>query len=92
MRIIRRLTLHISARFRRHSDPARYEKDAHMTRFLKRFTEDTSGAITVDWVVLTAAVVGLGLAAASSIAGGATDMSENLGSHLSSAEIFIQNE
>ncbi len=63
-----------------------------MTPFLKRFTEDTSGAVTVDWVVLTAAVVGLGLAAASSISGGATDMSENLGSHLSAAEIFIQNE
>ena len=63
-----------------------------MTLFWSRFTEDTSGAVSVDWAVLTAAVVGLGLDAASSIAGGATDMSDNLGSHLSSAEIFVQND
>jgi Flp pilus assembly pilin Flp len=84
--------LHISATFRSHSGDATYQKDAQMTQFWKRFTEDTSGAVTVDWVVLTAAVVGLGLGAASSIAGGATDMSDNLGSHLSSAEIFVQND
>lgn len=28
----------------------------------KSFTNDESGAVTVDWVVLTAALVGLGLA------------------------------
>ena len=27
-----------------------------------KFTEDESGAITVDWIVLTAAIVGLGIA------------------------------
>lgn len=32
-----------------------------MRHFLKKFTDDEIGAITVDWVVLTAAVVGLGL-------------------------------
>ena len=32
-----------------------------MRRFLKNFAQDQSGAVTVDWVVLTAAVVGLGL-------------------------------
>jgi Flp pilus assembly pilin Flp len=29
---------------------------------LKKFQNDESGAVTVDWVVLTAAIVGLGLA------------------------------
>ena len=28
---------------------------------IKRFNKDEDGAVTVDWVVLTAAVVGLGL-------------------------------
>ena len=32
-----------------------------MTKF-SAFLKDESGAVTVDWVVLTAAVVGLGLA------------------------------
>jgi len=29
---------------------------------LKTFAKDESGAVTVDWVVLTAAIVGLGIA------------------------------
>ncbi|KCV80890.1 hypothetical protein ATO10_14604, partial [Actibacterium atlanticum] len=29
---------------------------------IKKFHNDESGAVTVDWVVLTAAVVGLGFA------------------------------
>lgn len=33
-----------------------------MMNFLKNFKNDESGAVTVDWVVLTAAIVGLGLA------------------------------
>ncbi len=31
-------------------------------KFLKTFKNDESGAVTVDWVVLTAAIVGLGIA------------------------------
>jgi hypothetical protein len=34
-----------------------------MFEFFKRFKESEDGAVTVDWVVLTAAVVGLGGAA-----------------------------
>ncbi|MEP1356450.1 MAG: hypothetical protein ABJX32_11125 [Tateyamaria sp.] len=30
-----------------------------MTQFIKKFHRDESGAVTVDWVVLTAAVVAL---------------------------------
>ncbi|WP_103332668.1 Flp family type IVb pilin [Pseudotabrizicola formosa] len=32
-----------------------------MLNMIKNFANDESGAVTVDWVVLTAAVVGLGL-------------------------------
>jgi Flp pilus assembly pilin Flp len=34
-----------------------------MIKFLKTFRKDEDGAVTVDWVVLTAAVVGLAIAA-----------------------------
>ena len=34
-----------------------------MMTFVKNFKNDESGAVTVDWVVLTAAVVGLAIAA-----------------------------
>ena len=33
----------------------------------KRFKNEESGAVTVDWVVLTGAVVGLGIAVASTL-------------------------
>jgi hypothetical protein len=36
------------------------ERDTTMTKF-SAFLKDEAGAVTVDWVVLTAAVVGLGL-------------------------------
>jgi Flp pilus assembly pilin Flp len=32
-----------------------------LLNILKRFKNDESGAVTVDWVVLTGAVVGLGI-------------------------------
>lgn len=45
-----------------------------MQKFLNAFITDESGAVTVDWVVLTAAVVGLAIAAYSSIEGAATGL------------------
>jgi Flp pilus assembly pilin Flp len=38
-----------------------------MLNFIKNFRKDDNGAVTVDWVVLTAAVVGLAVAAYSTI-------------------------
>ena len=38
-----------------------------MMNFIKNFRKDEDGAVTVDWVVLTAAVVGLAVAAYSAI-------------------------
>ena len=34
---------------------------------IKNFRNDESGAVTVDWVVLTAAIVGLGIAVLTTI-------------------------
>ncbi|MFZ7092964.1 Flp family type IVb pilin [Primorskyibacter sp. 2E233] len=38
-----------------------------MMKFIQNFRKDEAGAVTVDWVVLTAAVVGLAIAAYSTI-------------------------
>jgi Flp pilus assembly pilin Flp len=48
-----------------------------MIKFIKNFRKDEAGAVTVDWVVLTAAVVGLAVAAYTSIETGATSLTSN---------------
>ncbi|KAJ02162.1 hypothetical protein JQT66_15935 [Sulfitobacter mediterraneus] len=53
-----------------------------MMNFIKNFRKDENGAVTVDWVVLTAAVVGLAVAAYSSISGGATTLTGNTSTYL----------
>ncbi|PVA05786.1 Flp family type IVb pilin [Thalassorhabdomicrobium marinisediminis] len=40
-----------------------------MLNYIKNFRNDEDGAVTVDWVVLTAAIVGLGIAVLTSING-----------------------
>lgn len=53
-----------------------------MLKFIKNFRKDEDGAVTVDWVVLTAAVVGLGVAAYGSIESGTTALTDNIGSYM----------
>ncbi|MCF6233748.1 MAG: hypothetical protein L3J36_11750 [Rhodobacteraceae bacterium] len=50
-----------------------------MIKYFKNFRNDEDGAVTVDWVVLTAAVVALAGAAYSSIQGGATALTSTTG-------------
>ena len=38
-----------------------------MLNFIKNFRRDEDGAVTVDWVVLTAAMVGIAIAIISSV-------------------------
>ena len=60
-----------------------------MTFFAKvrRAILDESGAVTVDWVVLTAAIVGLGIAVLTTVGGATDDYGQTIGSHLSSQGI-----
>ncbi|MGH1424928.1 MAG: hypothetical protein ACRBBU_09385 [Pseudooceanicola sp.] len=53
-----------------------------MIKFIKNFRKDEAGAVTVDWVVLTAAVVGLGAAAYTSIKNGATGLTANVQTYM----------
>jgi Flp pilus assembly pilin Flp len=43
-----------------------------LLNIFKSFKNDESGAVTVDWVVLTAAIVGLGLVVMTTVSGGLT--------------------
>ena len=55
---------------------------------VKRFKKDEDGAVTVDWVVLTAAIVGLGIAVLTSVSGGTTSLADKVSSSLSAMTIM----
>lgn len=54
-----------------------------MLNFFKKFSQDDAGAVTVDWVVLTAAIVGLGVAIMAQVGGGVEKMAGNISTELS---------
>ncbi len=58
-----------------------------MIKFIKNFRKDEDGAVTVDWVVLTAAVIGLGTVAYTQISGGAVGLATDVNSALSSSTV-----
>ena len=53
-----------------------------MFKIANRFNRDEDGAVTVDWVVLTAAIVGLGIAVLASVRGGTTSLAEKISGDL----------
>ncbi|MDP4033320.1 MAG: pilus assembly protein [Pseudorhodobacter sp.] len=48
----------------------------------KAFASDESGAVTVDWVVLTAAIVGLGIVVMTTVGGGIETLSGKIVTNL----------
>ena len=50
-----------------------------MLNFIKNFRNDEDGEVTVDWVVLTAAIVLLGVAVGTSIGDGAKTLAADVG-------------
>jgi len=53
---------------------------------IQTFIQSDNGAVTVDWVVLTAGIVGLGLATMAVVSGGVEDLSNNTSTQLASVE------
>ncbi|MGR3762069.1 Flp family type IVb pilin [Roseobacteraceae bacterium NS-SX3] len=53
-----------------------------MIKFFKNFRKDESGAVTVDWVVLTAAMAALAGIVYTSVSGGVGTVATNTGSFL----------
>ncbi len=56
---------------------------------IKNFHNDESGAVTVDWVVLTAAIVGLGLAVVASVSGGVNSLGESISAAVSTTTVGV---
>ncbi len=56
-------------------------------KLFNAFLNDESGAVTVDWVVLTAAIVGLGIAVLTSVGGGTTTLADKVSSHMSTRDV-----
>jgi Flp pilus assembly pilin Flp len=49
-----------------------------LLNIFKGFKNDESGAVTVDWVVLTAAIVGLGMVVMTTVGGGITGLGNKI--------------
>ena len=58
-----------------------------MIKFIKKFRKEDEGAVTVDWVVLTAAVVGLGVAGVATVQTGVDGLAGTISSGVSSTTV-----
>lgn len=58
-----------------------------MIKFFKNFSKDEDGAVTVDWVVLTAAVVGLGIAGVSTVSTGIGNLATTIGDEVGGSTV-----
>lgn len=58
-----------------------------MLDFIKNFRADEDGAVTVDWVVLTAAIVGLGIAVILAVRSGTLDMASEISTNLAAGDV-----
>lgn len=58
-----------------------------MTTRLTQFLKAESGAVTVDWTVLTAGIVGLGLASIGAVRTGVGSLGTEIGNSLSNASV-----
>ncbi|MBS9716082.1 Flp family type IVb pilin [Pseudohalocynthiibacter aestuariivivens] len=54
---------------------------------ITNFFKNESGAVTVDWVVLTAAIVGLGIAIMASVGGATADLGDVISGSLATQGI-----
>jgi Flp pilus assembly pilin Flp len=61
-------------------------------KLFTNFFADEDGAVTVDWVVLTAAIVGLGIAVLSTVAGGSGDLATSISSYLTDGSITVGDD
>ncbi|SDW13481.1 hypothetical protein SAMN05444358_10118 [Ruegeria halocynthiae] len=62
-----------------------------MIKFFKNFRKDEDGAVTVDWVVLTAAVVALAAIAYNQVRSGASELAGNIEDALGSVTVTTPN-
>jgi hypothetical protein len=63
---------------------------SHLKNTTAHYLLSEDGAVTVDWVVLTAALVGLGLAVMAVVSGGTEDLSNDIDGQLLAQEITTE--
>ncbi|TYB90379.1 Flp family type IVb pilin [Oceaniovalibus sp. ACAM 378] len=56
-------------------------------KIAKKFRNDEDGAVTVDWVVLTAAIVGLGIAVLTTVKSGTETVTKAISTQLNGTTI-----
>lgn len=56
-------------------------------KLARKIRTEEDGAVTVDWVVLTAAIVALGALAMTAISTGTKGLSDNISSYLTGVEV-----
>lgn len=61
-----------------------------MFDYWTRFLEDDDGAVTVDWVVITAAIAGIGVAVVLNIQTGVTDTATGIGAFVSEQSVLLE--
>ncbi|WP_417241665.1 Flp family type IVb pilin [Celeribacter sp.] len=61
-------------------------------KLANRFNRDEDGAVTVDWVVLTSAVVGLGVAVLTTVANGTKSLGSTISGDLASRTVQSYTE
>jgi len=62
-----------------------------MIKFIKNFRKDEDGAVTVDWVVLTAAIVGLAAVAYTQVGSGVNDLAGDVEGALTGVVVSAPN-
>lgn len=60
-------------------------------KIARKFRDEDSGAVTVDWVVLTAAIVGLGFVVINTVSGGTTNIANRIDAELDSVQPSATN-
>jgi Flp pilus assembly pilin Flp len=63
-----------------------------LLNIFKAFKKDESGAVTVDWVVLTAAIVGLGMVVMTSVGGSITGLAGEIATDLDARNAGYENQ
>jgi Flp pilus assembly pilin Flp len=58
-----------------------------MNEYLKKFIRNSDGAVTVDWVVMTAAVVGLGVGVVATLLAANNSLGNRVATTMNAAEI-----
>ncbi len=56
-------------------------------KLAQNFKRDEDGAVTVDWVVLTAAIEGFGVTVLTSVSSGTTGLADNISANLAGQTI-----